>query len=105
VLCRKSQIAIEYCYLLKNEHPEAHIFLIFAGNTVRFEQGYQEIARRLSLRSWEDQKVDTLKLVYEWLSDEYNSEWLMVLDNADDAAIYFGNRSAGAAQERGNSES
>jgi tetratricopeptide (TPR) repeat protein len=105
VLCRKSQIAIEYCYLFKNEHPEAHIFWIFAGNTVRFEQGYQEIARRLLLRGWEDQKVDTLKLVYEWLSDEYNGEWLMVLDNADDAATFFGNRSAGAVQERGILES
>jgi tetratricopeptide (TPR) repeat protein len=72
------------------------VFWIFAGTTSRFEQGYQEIARRLGIPGWEDQKVDTLKLVYEWLSDEYNGEYLLIVDNADDASIFF---------ERGNSKS
>ena len=28
--------------------------------------------------------------VYEWLSDEDNGSWLLVLDNADDQEIFFG---------------
>jgi hypothetical protein len=50
----------------------------------------------LGIPGWEDQKVNTLKLMYEWLSDEYNGEYLLIVDNADDASIFF---------ERGNSKS
>lgn len=57
------------------------------------------------LRGWDDQKVDTLKLVYEWLSDEYSGEWLLIVDNADDAATFFGNRSAEITQGQENSKS
>jgi tetratricopeptide (TPR) repeat protein len=102
---RKSQIAIEYCYLFRDEHPDAHVFWIYAGTSSRFEQGYQEIARKLSLRGWDDPKVDSLKLVHEWLSDEYNGEWLLAVDNADDAEIFFGNKSRDPAQKREDSKS
>ncbi|MCJ1438287.1 hypothetical protein MMC27_007675 [Xylographa pallens] len=85
----KSQIAIEYCYLYKETHPSAHVFWIYAGNATRFEQTYQEIARRLSLPDWDDPKVDTLQLVCEWLSDDHSGEWLMVVDNADSAATFY----------------
>ena len=95
---RKSQIAIEYCYIYRDEHPEAHVFWTYAGTTAKFEQGYQEIARRLSLPGWDDQKVDTLQLVYEWLSDEYNGEWLLVVDNADDEAAFFAKKHGGPEQ-------
>jgi tetratricopeptide (TPR) repeat protein len=105
LLCRKSQIAIEYCYLFRDENPDAHVFWVYAGNSVRFEQGYQEIARRLSLQGWEDPKVDSMKLVYEWLSEEANGEWLLVIDNADDAATFFANKPAGDAQVRESSKS
>ena len=46
-----------------------------------------------------------MKLVYEWLSDEYNGEWLLVIDNADDATTFFANKSGGTAQEREDSKS
>ncbi|MCJ1392735.1 hypothetical protein MMC18_005606 [Xylographa bjoerkii] len=85
----KSQIAIEYCYLYKETHPTAHVFWIYAGNATRFEQTYQEIARRLSLSDWDDPKVDTLQLVCEWLSNDHNGEWLMVIENADGAAAFY----------------
>ncbi|MCJ1405920.1 hypothetical protein MMC11_009154, partial [Xylographa trunciseda] len=88
----KSQIAIEYCYLYKDAHPNAHVFWIYAGNATRFEQTYQEIARRLDLPDWDDPKVDTLQLVCEWLSDDHNGEWLMVVDNADDAATFYSSK-------------
>ncbi|KAL4796943.1 hypothetical protein BDV19DRAFT_360121 [Aspergillus venezuelensis] len=85
----KSQIAIEYSYIFKGQHPEAHVFWIYASTATRFEQCYQEIARRLMLPGWEDKKIDNLKLVYEWLSDENNGKWLMLVDNADDASNFF----------------
>lgn len=44
--------------------------------------------------------MDTLQLVYEWLSDEYNGEWLLVVDNADDEAAFFAKKPGGPVQEQ-----
>lgn len=57
------------------------------GSRARFERGYQEIARTIELPNFDDPKTDTLQLVRDWLSDDLNGSWLMVLDNADDAEI------------------
>ena len=47
----------------------------------------------MGLPDWDDPKVDTLQLVCEWLSDEHNGKWLMVIDNADDAATFYHSKS------------
>ena len=36
-----------------------------------------------------DPKVDVLRLVRNWLCDETNGPWVMVLDNADDVETFF----------------
>lgn len=88
--CRKSRIAIEYCYEYRKMNPEAHTFWVHGGSRARFERGYQEIARTIELPNLDDPKTNTLQLVCNWLSDEVNGSWLMVLDNADDAEIWMG---------------
>lgn len=86
----KSQIAIEYAYQFREANPDAHVFWVYAGNTARFEQGYQNIARKLAIPGWDDDSVDTLDLVHEWLSDqEQSGKYLLILDNADDASMFF----------------
>ncbi|KAL8731194.1 MAG: hypothetical protein Q9166_003601 [cf. Caloplaca sp. 2 TL-2023] len=74
------------------DHPSAHIFWVYGADPLHFEQGYQEIARRARIPGWDDQKTDKLKLVQEWLQEENTTEWLMVVDNADDATMFFGAR-------------
>ncbi|KAL8985980.1 MAG: hypothetical protein Q9205_000490 [Flavoplaca limonia] len=88
----KSQIAIEYCYVFRDENPSAQIFWLYGADPLHFEQGYQDIARRARIPGWDDQKTDKLKLVQEWLQEENTTGWLMVVDNADDATMYFGTR-------------
>ena len=39
---------------------------------------------------WEDHTVDTLRRVCDWLTDERNGPWLMVLDSADDHGLWLG---------------
>jgi hypothetical protein len=34
-------------------------------------------------------KTNILQLVYQWLYEERNGRWLMILDNADDGHIFF----------------
>lgn len=60
------------------------------GSRARFERGYQEIATTIELPNFDDPKADTLQLVCDWLSNDVNDSWLMVLDNADDAEIWLG---------------
>lgn len=88
-ICRKSQIAIEYCYRHSIEIPDCHIFWVYSSNFTRFVQGYKEIARKLKFPGSDDPKVDILQTVFEWLSDDANGPWLMVLDNADDDDLLF----------------
>ena len=86
---RKSQIAIEYCYRYRETHPVHPILWVFASTAKRFEQAYQDIARRLKLPGWDDPSIDTLRLVSEWLTDGNHDGWLMILDNADDEDVFF----------------
>ena len=87
---RKSQIAIDYCYAFKEAHPEAHVFWVYGAVSHLFEQGYQDIAKKARIPGCDDQKMDKLQLVYEWLQSTDSKEWLMAVDNADDAAMFYG---------------
>ena len=60
-----------------------------ASNAARFEQAYRDIAVKVELPGCDDPKADILQLVYNWLCDERNGRWLMILDNADDDGVFF----------------
>ena len=86
---RKSQIAIEYAYRFRQSHPQSHVFWIYAANTTQFVQAYQDIARKLRLPGCEDSNVDPCELVCNWLDEDDSSGWLMILDNADNADLFY----------------
>ncbi|KUL81411.1 hypothetical protein ZTR_10225 [Talaromyces verruculosus] len=65
------------------------VFWIHASNAARLEEGYQRIAAVAEIAGRDDPKTSILPLVYQWLCDESNGHWLMVLDNADDDQIFF----------------
>ena len=60
-----------------------------ASNYARFDQSYREIAVAAKLPGVDDPKVDVLGLVFRYLEGDNSGEWLMVLDNADDANVFF----------------
>lgn len=86
----KSRISIQYSYRHRELHPKSHIFWVHGGSKSRFETDYRMIARLLDLPGREDPDVDSLRLVTDWLSDEANGPWLMILDNADDRDLWLG---------------
>ncbi len=88
----KSRIAIQYSYRHRQLHLDSHIFWVHGGSRSRFESDYRNIARLLDLRDREDPDVDVLRLVTDWLSDEENGPWLMILDNADDRDLWLGSQ-------------
>ncbi|MCJ1462542.1 hypothetical protein MMC07_001144 [Pseudocyphellaria aurata] len=83
----KSQIAIEYCYRFRDRYPDASVFWVHAGTVSRFKQAYEAIATEFGLGK-DDPKTNALQLVVDWLNNEDNGNWLMILDNADDQAIF-----------------
>ncbi|KAK7419576.1 hypothetical protein QQZ08_010789 [Neonectria magnoliae] len=85
----KSQIAIEHAYRVWESAPQTWVFWVHAANAARFEQAYRDIANKAEIPGREDPKADILQLVYNWLRDERNGRWLMVLDNADDDEDFF----------------
>jgi tetratricopeptide (TPR) repeat protein len=62
------------------------VFWVHASNAARIEQGYRDIADQVRLAGRKDPQADVFELVYNWLRNEKNGKWLLVLDNADDAA-------------------
>jgi hypothetical protein len=86
---RKSQLAIEYAYRVRDTQPQTWVFWAHASSVTRFEEGYRKIAAHLRLTGWNEPKADNFSMVHGWLSDETNGRWTMVLDNADDADFVF----------------
>jgi tetratricopeptide (TPR) repeat protein len=88
---RKSQIAIEYSYRTRDQSPTKWVFWVHAGNQARFEAGYRRIAGATKMDGWNDPKVNILRLVHNWLCDDSNGQWTMIVDNADDATVFYPN--------------
>lgn len=80
----KSQLAIEYCYRVREQSPETWVFWIHASNATRFEQSCREIAERAKIPGRKDLTANVFKLLHDWLNDAKNSNWVLVLDNLDD---------------------
>ena len=62
----------------------------YASNKARFEQSYAEIAVNAKLPGVDGAQADTLQLVSRWLADESNGSLLLILDNSEDASVFFG---------------
>ena len=88
-LNRKSQVAIEYAYQMRDESPTTWVFWVHAGTQARFEEGYRRIAETTRMEGWDNPKADVLRLVRNWLCDESNGRWVMIVDNADDSGVFF----------------
>ncbi|KAF1982495.1 TPR-like protein [Aulographum hederae CBS 113979] len=80
----KSQLAIEHAYRVKKHSPETRIFWVYASNAGRLQEAYKGIAQTLKLPGSEEATANNYKLVFDWLSNDDNGTWLMIIDNADD---------------------
>lgn len=52
------------------------------------------MADKLELPGRDDPKANVLYLVYDWLSNEANGQWLIILDNVDDGSVLLGKTDA-----------
>jgi hypothetical protein len=68
------------------------VFWVHASTKARFEEAYRAIANRLELSRRNDPKFDVLRLVSNWLCDDINGRWIIILDNADDIEVFYPTR-------------
>jgi tetratricopeptide (TPR) repeat protein len=85
----KTQIALELAYRRREKHENCSIFWVTATSIESFEQAYLEIGGLLQIPGVADEKSDVKMLVKNHLGQETAGEWLMILDNADDADLWF----------------
>ena len=64
------------------------MFWVHANTRVRFEEEYKTIADKLGLARPATSQADVPQLVKNWLCEETNNRWIMVMNNADDATIF-----------------
>lgn len=53
-----------------------------------FEQGYREIANTVRIPGRNIKRANIFSIVYEWLRNESNGRWVLILDNADDKNVF-----------------
>jgi hypothetical protein len=89
IIFRKTQIAIEYAWKLHQEAPDLAIFWIRASSADRFVQSYTQIARQFHIPGFDNPSGGSFELIRDWLAS-YPARWLLVIDNADDSSVLFG---------------
>lgn len=85
----KTQVALRFVYQVKESRPDYSIFWIPILNSSSLEQAYTEIAKKIGLKK-SNEDEDVKELVQEYLSSDKAGNWLMVVDNADDHDLFFG---------------
>ncbi|KAK2599970.1 hypothetical protein QQS21_005272 [Conoideocrella luteorostrata] len=86
----KSQIAIEVAHEVHRSSPEKSVFWVHGRTKATFVESYQSLADKLALPRRHDPKVNILPLVRDWLQRDDVSPWLIILDNADEFDVFFG---------------
>jgi len=86
----KTQIALEATFLVHDKHPDCHIFWVPAVDITSFENAYRDIGQKLKIRGIDDDKTDVKALVKSVLNSESTGSWLLIVDNADDVQLLFG---------------
>ncbi|KAL7931190.1 hypothetical protein V8C35DRAFT_323889 [Trichoderma chlorosporum] len=86
----KTQIALRYAFQLQETHPTVSVFWIHASSAAQFRQAFESIAKEYDIPGYAEPNVDMLLLVKHWLEKKDHGEWFMIIDNADDMQLFFG---------------
>ena len=98
-LTRKSQIAREYAYQIRDKSPDTWVFWIHAGNAARYDQGFRDIAEYAKIPGRQDAQSNILQLTGDWLRSEKSGKWVIILDNVDDAGFLLDSDAESGSQD------
>ena len=86
----KTQVALEAAYQVRHGHPDCSIYWVPAVDATSFENAYRDIGKALQIPRIDDDNADVKTLVKAALSEEIAGNWLLIIDNADDLKLLFG---------------
>ncbi|KAF5132805.1 Kinesin light chain [Metarhizium anisopliae] len=85
----KSQLAIESAHQIAEAQGNIWVFWIHAATRARVEEGFRTIADVVKLTGRNQPKANIPLLVQNWLSNERNGSWVIVLDSADYQGVFY----------------
>ena len=85
----KTQIALRLAYWARDNKPEYSIFWVPALSESTFEQACEEIVKMLAMGK-SSSNADAKVLLRDHLNSPKAGKWLLVIDNADDPDLLFG---------------
>ncbi|OAA63371.1 Heterokaryon incompatibility [Niveomyces insectorum RCEF 264] len=85
----KTQIALEAAFRVKEANQNCSVFWVPAMDTATFEKALYDIGRHLRISGLGANQADVKSRVKAALS-QADHDWLLVVDNADDAAVLGG---------------
>jgi tetratricopeptide (TPR) repeat protein len=74
---------------VRDRSVEVWTFWVHASSAARFDADIRKLACDVGIPGCDDLKSDAFALVYSWLRDKRNGNWLLVLDNVDDESFLF----------------
>jgi hypothetical protein len=86
----KTQIALQLAYSVKEKWPDYSVLWVPALSMESFEQACASIVRALRIPQAAGAEEDVKEVVQQHLSSTQAERWLLIVDNADDADIFFG---------------
>jgi len=85
----KTQIALEAAFQLRELNPSCSVFWVPAIDAIGFENAFKRIANRLGILTPSSQNASITEKVKDALRNEDASEWLLIIDNANDPKLLF----------------
>ncbi|KAL5094958.1 hypothetical protein Trisim1_003566 [Trichoderma cf. simile WF8] len=83
----KTQIALKAAFRVRNKYRDCHVFWVPALNTTTFENAYREIGQKLKIQTIENDEAN-IKLLVKAALNQSSENWLLIIDNADDATLF-----------------
>ncbi|KAF3057719.1 hypothetical protein CFAM422_012261 [Trichoderma lentiforme] len=83
----KTQIALEAAFRVRNKYRDCHVFWVPALNITTFENAYREIGQKLKIQTIENDQAN-IKLLVKTALSQSSDNWLLIIDNADDATLF-----------------
>ncbi|KAK5290627.1 hypothetical protein LTR99_011028 [Exophiala xenobiotica] len=86
----KTQMALEAAFRVRDRDPQCSVFWVPAVDVTSFENAYREIGQKLQVPGIKEDGADIKLLVKNARSQDSGGRWLLIVDNVDDAELFFG---------------
>ncbi|RYC80223.1 hypothetical protein BFJ63_vAg16890 [Fusarium oxysporum f. sp. narcissi] len=90
----KTQIALQLAYWIKEKKKDYSVFWVPALSPASFEQACVQIMDACDISTTNNNKLDAVESVRQYLSSKRAGKWLLVVDNADDMQTVMGLKGA-----------